>query len=61
MGGKKPNYPTQKDKSRVIGSQDKYHHGETKGFARRFQSAADRHNPDHQSPSKALWGKELVQ
>ena len=45
MDGKKPSYPTQDDKSRVMSSQDKYHPGETKGFAQRFQSAADKRDP----------------
>ena len=45
MDGKKPSYPTQEDKSRVMSSQDKYHPGETKGFAQRFQRAADRRDP----------------
>ena len=45
MDGKKPNYPTQKDKARVMRSQNKYHPGKTEGFARRFQEVADKRNP----------------
>lgn len=44
-GPKKPNYPTQEDKARIQSTQAPYHDGQTKGFASRIQSSADKHNP----------------
>ena len=44
-GKKQPNYPTQEDKARVQSTQAPKHDSQTKGFASRLQSSADKHNP----------------
>ena len=44
-GKEKTNYPTQEDKARIQSTQASKYDGQTKGFASRIQSSADKHNP----------------